>query len=316
MLNLSNTKPFGFIVLDKPSGLTSHDCIQRLRKIFRIKRIGHAGTLDPDVTGVLPIAIGNATRLIPYLRGSKTYVGSFQLGKNTSTDDISGETISVKKWPELNSSDLNNYLNHFRGSIKQKPPQVSSININGERAYKRFRKGEVMNIPSREIEVYKLNLIKWDQILGVIKVEIDCSSGTYIRSIARDLGELIGCGGCLLKLRRVQALGFTVEQAIELPKITTETDQIKPLLLEPSEAIRHLQYIDLESEEELNYWRTGRSLNISNNRIKSHTLSKSCQDIFPDKSYIAINKNGILIGIGEYDNFSKLQPKAVFNPKQ
>ena len=128
-------KPFGFVVIDKPTGLTSHDCVNRLRKVFGIKKIGHSGTLDPLVTGVLPIAIGNATRLISYLQGSKSYTGIIQLGKTTNTDDMQGEILQSKDWPLISKNNLNTLLDNFRGEILQRPPMFSSVHFEGERAY-------------------------------------------------------------------------------------------------------------------------------------------------------------------------------------
>ena len=132
--------PFGFVVIDKPADVTSHDCVNRVRKIFKIKRVGHGGTLDPAVTGVLPIALGPATRLLPYLPGEKTYQGIIQLGRKTTTDDLHGEVVSNQLWPSLDRISLELHLDKFRGLIRQHPPQVSSIHIDGERAYKRVRR--------------------------------------------------------------------------------------------------------------------------------------------------------------------------------
>ena len=133
-------------MIDKPTGLTSHDCVNRLRRVFGIKKIGHGGTLDPSVTGVLPIAIGNATRLISFLQGSKAYTGIIQLGTNTSTDDRQGEIIRSQNWPIISNSNLNKLLDNFRGEISQKPPLFSSVHFKGERAYKKARRGEEFNL--------------------------------------------------------------------------------------------------------------------------------------------------------------------------
>ena len=154
--------PFGFVVIDKPSGLTSHDCVNRMRKIFNIKRVGHGGTLDPAVTGVLPIALGPATRLLPYLQSDKQYRGVIQLGTRTTSDDLQGEIICTKPWPSLQEDSLEKQLNQFRGSIKQVPPKVSSIHIQGERAYKRTRRGEKFDLPLRTVTIHELRLLNWD----------------------------------------------------------------------------------------------------------------------------------------------------------
>ena len=309
-------EPFGFLILDKPKGLTSHDCVQKVRKIFGIRRVGHAGTLDPNVTGVLPIALGNATRLIPYLEGSKTYYGEIQLGKKTSTDDISGKIISTTKIPTINTIELDSYLNSFRGIIRQQPPQVSSIKVNGERAYKRHLRGEKFMIPSREVEIYDLKLISLDKSLGLIEVIIDCSSGTYIRSIARDLGEKIGCGGCLKKLRRTQALGFTENQAIQLSEENPDGIINRLSVINPIKALNHLAKINLFTEQELSYWQHGRAINCPLERLKDVKNNKKVSEGIASKISVAVKDKDTLIGIGEWNLSSRLHPKIVFNPKQ
>ncbi len=306
---------FGFLVLDKPAGLTSHDCVNRLRKIYGIKRIGHGGTLDPSVTGVLPIAIGPATRLLSYLPSLKTYTGTIQLGKKTSSDDLFGEVIATKSWPEINFSDLNKHLDSFRGNIKQIPPQISSIHFNGQRAYKIARQGRTMDLPSRKVEIMELKLIDWDQCLGQLKIHIHCSSGTYIRSIARDLGEALGCFGCLAKLRRTQALGFKENQSIQLP-IGYQDQSIKPpKLLSPILALKHLPIINISLEQEL-LWSFGRKIEFTNGNPDSVIqLSENYLEKGKHFSIVSLN-SGELIGIGEWEfESSMIKPKIVFNAK-
>ncbi|MEC8214637.1 MAG: tRNA pseudouridine(55) synthase TruB, partial [Cyanobacteriota bacterium] len=168
--------PFGFVVIDKPAGLTSHDCVSRLRRCYGLKRVGHGGTLDPAVTGVLPIALGQATRLLPYLPGDKTYRGVIQLGVSTTTDDLQGEVVRKQLWPELRADAIDAALNQLRGSILQRPPQVSAVHIAGERAYARARRGEVMDIPAREVTIHRLTPLRWDQDSGQLELEVHCSS--------------------------------------------------------------------------------------------------------------------------------------------
>ena len=145
--------PFGFVVIDKPAGLTSHSCVSRLRRCYGLKRVGHGGTLDPAVTRVLPIALGPATRLLPYLPGDKTYRGVIQLGQATSSDDLEGELLQQNAWPVLDPEDLTAALNPFRGAIQQRPPQVSAVHVDGERAHARARRGEVMDLPPRAVTI-------------------------------------------------------------------------------------------------------------------------------------------------------------------
>ena len=174
----------GFIAINKEKGFTSHDCVKQIRKLLGTKKVGHTGTLDPEVTGTLPIAIGSATRFIQYLPQGKTYIGQIQLGIRTKTDDMQGEILNKKKWPILSNNQLDNYLNNFRGIIQQVPPKVSSVHVNGERAYKKFLKNEEFELHPREVEIEELVLKKWNQANGILEIKVSCSSGTYIRSIA------------------------------------------------------------------------------------------------------------------------------------
>jgi len=154
----------GFLVINKDKGCTSHDCVKQIRKLLNIKKVGHTGTLDPEVIGTLPIAIGSATRFIQYLPQGKTYIGQIKLGIRTNTDDIHGEIINQKSWPKISNEKLDQYLNKFRGIIKQIPPKVSSVHINGERAYKKFFRNENFELTPRKVKIDELTLIKWDQI--------------------------------------------------------------------------------------------------------------------------------------------------------
>ena len=174
--------PFGFVVIDKPAGLTSHSCVSRLRRCYGLRRVGHGGTLDPAVTGVLPIALGPATRLLPYLPGEKTYRGVIQLGRTTSTDDLEGELLTQQSWPSLDAAVLEGTLADFRGSILQRPPQVSAVHVDGERAHARARRGEVMDLPPRPVTLHRLDLLRWDAGSGQLHLEVHCSSGTYTTS--------------------------------------------------------------------------------------------------------------------------------------
>ena len=310
------TEPFGFLAIDKPKGVTSHDCVKEIRKIFNIKRVGHGGTLDPNVTGVLPIAIGCATRLLPYFPGEKTYVGSIQLGTTTTTDDLKGEVLSQKKWPLITEYILNKYLDRFRGKIQQKPPRISSVHIKGERAYKRAKKGESFDLPSKEVTIHQLNLIDWNQISGLLEIEINCSSGTYIRSIARDLGNEIGCGGCLKELRRTKALGFKEDKLIQLSDYKKDADSIKSHLINPIEITKYLPYLKLEDKEYENRWRTGQKIIIretDKNQLIFNNSSKSNSVIKVDASVAIMNSKGEIVGIAILIEELVLKPRVVFN---
>jgi tRNA pseudouridine55 synthase len=285
--------PFGFVVIDKPAGMTSHDCVSRLRRSYGLRRVGHGGTLDPSVTGVLPIALGQATRLLPYLPGEKTYRGVLQLGTITSSDDLDGEILSKAPWPRLNGSELNHALDGFRGDIEQKPPQVSAVHVNGERAHSRARRGEQMDLAARPVTIHDLNLLDWDPSSGQLSIEVHCSAGTYIRALARELGEALGCGGCLRHLRRTQALGFHDHQAVPLP----EKDSDPPPPLSPAMALTHLPCRQLSATEETD-WRCGRRVSIAEGS---------------ESVLLVLNHDRSLAGIGLRDSEDLLRPKVVFN---
>ena len=309
-------KPFGFVVIDKPSGLTSHDCVNRLRRVFSIKKVGHGGTLDPLVTGVLPIAIGNATRLIPYLQGSKAYTGIIQLGASSNTDDIQGDIINSKSWPIISHTNLNQLLDDFRGEILQKPPIFSSVHVKGERAYKKARRGEEFDLTPRLVSVNKLKLINWSQNKGELVIDIDCSKGTYIRSLARDIGDKIGCGAYLKKLHRTKAFSFNQNHSVLLPKkLEFYPENLKPKILKPNNFLRHLSSFILNSEEDLLSWRTGRKINF---KTKSEGLivpksDKNEDTIYDNKNILIFDNKNNIVGIATLDESLIIKPKVVFN---
>ena len=309
-------KPFGFVVIDKPIGLTSHDCVNRLRKIYGIKKIGHAGTLDPAVTGVLPIAIGDATRLISYLEGSKGYKGLIQLGSSTTTDDMQGDVIDSKSWPLINKHNLDIILNNFRGTILQTPPIFSSVHFKGERAYKKARRGEEFHLTPRKVTINELNLISWSQQKGELEINIDCSSGTYIRALARDIGNKLECGAHLKYLRRTKSHNFTEQHSILLPDIyNASIEYKKPKILNPKDFLNHLLSYKLSSEAEIIRWRSGREINLESD-IMALELTKQNELVhskYNKENILVLYQNNDIAGIAcSHDNLI-LKPKVVFN---
>jgi tRNA pseudouridine55 synthase len=244
------------LVIDKPAGPTSHGCVAAVRRAYGLKRVGHGGTLDPAVTGVLPIALGPATRLLPYLQGDKVYRAVVQLGVRTSSDDLEGEVLVRRIPPPLDAAILEEALASFRGEIQQRPPAVSAVHVGGERAYARARRGEVVELAPRPVTIHSLCLVAWDPAEARVELEVRCSAGTYIRSLARDLGELLGCGGALARLRRTATLGFDLSTAVDLERLASGPP---PPLLDPLAALAHLERRQL-LEEELPGWRCGRAL--------------------------------------------------------
>ena len=237
---------FGFLNVYKPKGKTSHDVVAILRRVTKIKQIGHTGTLDPFAEGVLPICIGKATRLIEYLNDDKAYIGTVQLGKSTTTYDLEGETVDVSdKTPDI--EEIENELNNFRGDIEQLPPIYSAIKVNGKKLYEYARTGEEVEIKPRSVNINELKILNYDQENRILELYIKCSKGTYIRSIAHDLGKNLGCFGHLIKLVRVKAGDFEVENSIKLEDLA-DVETVQKHLIYPLEKLDYQTY-ELNTKE-------------------------------------------------------------------
>lgn len=226
--NSEKKQLFGFLNIYKPIGMTSHDVVAVLRRVTKIKQIGHTGTLDPFAEGVLPVCIGKATRLIEYLQDDKEYLATVQFGASTNTFDLDGEkTFTSDK--KVKKEEIIEALKSFEGEISQLPPIFSAIKVKGKKLYEYARKGEEVEIQPRKVFIENIELNSFDEESQQAQVLIKCSKGTYIRSIANDLGEKLGCGGYLVKLVRTQAGNFSVENSIQLDGIDVENNLLNPL---------------------------------------------------------------------------------------
>ncbi len=237
---------FGFLNVYKPKGMTSHDVVSVLRRITKIKQIGHTGTLDPFAEGVLPVCIGKATRLIEYLNDDKAYIGTVQLGISTTTYDIEGEAVN-KSNKKVSQDDIEASLKYFIGEIEQVPPIYSAIKVNGKKLYEYARAGENIEIKSRKVNISELKILNFDYNKQQLELYISCSKGTYIRSVANDLGEKLGVYGHLNKLVRVKAGYFNIENAVQLDNLNNLED-VKNNLLSPIEYLDYPRY-KLSNEE-------------------------------------------------------------------
>ncbi|MEV6704819.1 tRNA pseudouridine(55) synthase TruB [Micromonospora wenchangensis] len=226
----------GLIVVDKPGGMTSHDVVARIRRLARTRRVGHGGTLDPMATGVLVIGVGRATRLLTYVIGAgKSYTATVRLGQSTVTDDAEGDVIGTTPAGALTDAAIRAAFVPLTGEIDQVPSAVSAIKINGERAYKRVRDGEQVELPARRVTVSRLDVsaIRRDTP-DVVDVDIDvtCSSGTYIRALARDAGLALGVGGHLTALRRTAVGSFTLAESATLAALEQRAPEVVTLPLD------------------------------------------------------------------------------------
>lgn len=226
--NPDNKSLFGFLNIYKPVGMTSHDVVSVLRRVTKIKQIGHTGTLDPFAEGVLPICIGKATRLIEYLQDDKEYLATVQFGAATNTFDLDGEKVFTSN-KKVSRDDIKEGLKSFEGEISQLPPIFSAIKVKGKKLYEYARKGEEVEIQPRKVVIENIELKNFDEELQQAQILLKCSKGTYIRSIANDLGKSLGCGGYLIKLIRTQAGKFRVENSVQLDGIDVESNLINPL---------------------------------------------------------------------------------------
>ena len=219
----------GILVIDKPAGWTSMDVCAKLRGVFHEKRVGHGGTLDPMATGVLPIFIGRATRAVEFTeKYDKEYIAEFKLGVITNTQDITGEVLEVRP-VQASRERLEEVLEQFRGDIMQLPPMYSAIKINGKKLYELARKGREVERPARAVTIKALEILD-KQGDGLYTIRVRCTKGTYIRTLCHDIGQTLGCGGCMASLRRTMAAGFTLKDAVSLEQIQTEADPASLLL--------------------------------------------------------------------------------------
>lgn len=219
MSNAQPAVPSGLVIVDKESGMTSHQVVGRLRRLLGTRKIGHAGTLDPMATGVLILGVNRATRLLGHLAlHDKRYLATVRLGQSSPTDDADGEVTAVGDASRVSAVELEAAVAPLRGDILQRPSSVSAIKVDGKRSYARVRSGEDVVLPERPVTVSALTVLATRPVGSCLDVDIDveCSSGTYIRAIARDIGEALGVGGHLTALRRTRIGGYSIDDATTL----------------------------------------------------------------------------------------------------
>ena len=289
---------FGFLNINKPTGCTSHDVIRDLKKSLGIKKIGHSGTLDPLASGVLIIGINEATRLFEFLNSDKIYTAKILFGLETNTDDISGEVIKKHDYiPSIEEIKLK--LKEFTGKIKQKPPIFSSVKINGKRAYSLARENKISldEMKEKTVEIYSVKVNSY--ITNELDLTINCSTGTYIRSFARDLGNLLNTGGCLSYLKRILvSKHFSIEGSID-PKIVNMTN-INEYLIQPANVLElPIFHLNIEQIKDIS---NGKEIKFNDNSCKINNLPAYIQ---------LLSSTNSLIAIGLLHNENTIKPQKV-----
>jgi tRNA pseudouridine55 synthase len=236
----------GILLIDKPPGMTSHDVVRRVRRLLRTRRVGHTGTLDPLATGVLPIAVGEATRIVQFLmEGDKTYRAVLKLGETTTTQDAEGEVLERRPVEGITAETVIAAARSFEGVIRQLPPMYSALKKDGVPLYRLARQGIEVERESRAVRIDRLQILDVD--LPLITLEVDCSKGTYVRTLCHDLGLVLGTGAHLLALRRTRSGSFTEADCVTLEQLETDGTATPPLL-SVDEALRGMPALEVDAE--------------------------------------------------------------------
>ena len=291
----------GVLVVDKPVGLTSHDVVQIIRRGTGIRRSGHAGTLDPRASGVLVVLLGPAVRLSEWVASSdKRYMATLRLGAATDTYDAEGRITDETPCPDITEEEFRSLLKQFVGEIEQVPPPYSAVRVKGKRAYELARKGQKVNLKPRKITVYDLDLLEWAP--PEVVLDVHCSSGTYIRSLAHDIGRALGCGAHLVGLRRTQSGRFTLRDAVPLQRLQEAflTGDWYKYLLPAADALPDWPLVELNADE-VDKVRHG------------HSLPSRWEGLPEGRLLRAVTEQGDLVAIMEYNaEEAVLKPKKVF----
>ena len=284
----------GIVLLDKPGGMTSNVALQKIKRLFNAKKAGHTGSLDPLATGLLPICLGQATKISEYLLHSdKKYTTIIKLGETTDTLDSEGEVLE-KKEVDISDDQIQDAIAQFRGEIKQVPPMYSALKKDGQPLYKLARKGEVIERPSRDMTVHSLDAIRLDQFH--VQLKVHCSSGFYIRSLAHDLGQVLGCGAHVVELRRTAIKNVGLDQTLtitELEKLTNLND----VILEIDSLIKDIPELIINDQQ-------AQSLLHGKLTMADKSQTTALSRLYTD--------NGKLFGIGRINEDNQLKTDKIF----
>jgi tRNA pseudouridine55 synthase len=294
----------GFVVIDKPAGITSHDVVSRVRRILGTRKVGHTGTLDPFATGVLPIAVNDGTKAIPFLdEGLKCYEAVMQLGVSTDTLDMTGTVIRAAEWQKVTQESIEEALKKFTGQLSQIPPMYSAIKLDGQPLYKLARKGQVVERKAREITVNSLELTSC--VLPLVGFRVVCSRGTYVRTLADDIGALLGCGAALKELRRLASGPFNISESATLEKLeeAARLGELDSLTVTPFSALAHLPDLPLTE--------TGTAL-VSHGRSPGwHDVAAAPAATYMDEDFVRLTWNGDLIAVAQCIACEAAEPRII-----
>ena len=282
----------GIVIIDKPEGWTSQDVVSKLRGVFKTRRIGHGGTLDPMATGVLPVFVGRATRGVEFFEhAEKVYETVLKPGITTDTEDITG-TVLTEQDAFVTGEMVETALPKFRGEIMQVPPMYSALKVNGQKLYELARKGKEVERQPRPITIHELTLLGMDA--EGIRLRVHCSKGTYIRTLCKDIGEALGCGGCMASLRRVQAGEYTIEEAVSLDALVSAEH--------PEDFLRPVDSM----------FRNYAAVTLTPNQEKRCRNGNSFSVRLADGTYRAYSQNGEFLMLAQVENGTMATVKSFF----
>jgi tRNA pseudouridine55 synthase len=285
---------FGLLNVDKPAGITSRDVVNRVQRLVRPHKVGHAGTLDPLATGVLVVAIGPATRLVEYVqRMPKTYQGTFLLGRTSDTEDVDGNVVELPDAAVPTREAVRAAIPQFVGTIEQRPPVYSALKVAGQSAYKLARRGEAVELASRPVEIYSLDLVRYEY--PEFELRVRCGSGTYIRSLGRDLAASLGTGAVMSALRRLAIGPFVADRAVDCESLSLPL--IEEHLLPPLLALGELPHIEL-SGEQIARVNQGQAIPVEHDQSMAEI--------------VAVDREGQLVAILKPASDGKLTPTKCF----
>lgn len=312
----------GILNIYKPAGMTSHDVVNIVRRVMGIRRVGHTGTLDPMATGVLPVCIGTAARITEYLDVDfKTYRCVLQLGKITDTQDIWGETIEERPAEQVTEEDVKKAFAGFSGLIDQKPPMYSAVRVQGRRLYEYAREGKEVEVKTRKVFIKRLEILAFDHKAATVEFEVECSKGTYIRTICQDVGEALGCGAAMSFLERTASGRFEARNAVNLEELKEmEREEAAKLMLGADFPLVHFGRVTVDSQTARSFV-DGKHLPLSRCAVEEEPEFKDKLpeiDIRPEyrRAYNVYQRHpqgNIFLGVAFYsDKYKKLVADKVF----